>query len=112
MASISPGRLTLLCDLHKNVVGDSVRVTGILKKHDMANDLIVIDYDGSQAEISIKNIYDFVYINGDLIQCIGEVTEKAVMGMPKIEARILRTVNTLDMDLYYRVVTYLNEKIR
>ncbi|GAA5799957.1 telomere-capping, CST complex subunit-domain-containing protein [Helicostylum pulchrum] len=108
MSTVPSARLVLLKDVKECRNGDSIRVTGLWKKYDAGIDLAVIQYDGHEVQVDTAHIDHIWPIEGDIVQCIGEVTEEATFGTVRMCARIIRIVNTLNLDLYEKVVQLRN----
>ncbi|KAG2207501.1 hypothetical protein INT47_004249 [Mucor saturninus] len=107
MEGVVSARLVPFRDLDKCVKGESVRLTGIWKKYDQDTQMAVMRYDTYEAEVDTALLSTLPAI-GDIVQCIGEVIDEATFGMLRIQARIVRIVNTIELDLYERVVRLRN----
>ncbi|CAO3639629.1 unnamed protein product [Mucor hiemalis] len=101
---IPSAKLVLLKNAASCKKGDSVGITGILKKYNPNNNIAVIHYDGFEAEVDTSKLVQDVPAKGDVLQCLGEVIEEATFGILRIQARIIRQVNTLHLDLYEKTV--------
>ncbi|KAG2234299.1 hypothetical protein INT48_000749 [Thamnidium elegans] len=80
MSTVPSARLVLLKDVKECRTGDSIRVTGLWKKYDAGIDLAVIQYDGHEVQVDTTHIDRIWPTEGDIVQCIGEVTEEMGKG--------------------------------
>ncbi|KAG2197095.1 hypothetical protein INT46_008696 [Mucor plumbeus] len=110
MSSVPSARLVLFKHLEKCQKGESIRVTGLWKAYDETNNTAIIYYDNVQAKINLDQIDQIIPQKGEVVQCIGEVME-AFDNLTQIRARIIRSVNTIDMELYEKVVELRNSVI-
>lgn len=107
---IPSAKLVLLKNAASCKKGDSIRITGILKKYNTSNNIALVHYDGYEVEVDTSQLAQEVPAIGDVIQCLGEVIEEATFGILRMQARIIRQVNTLHLDLYETTVE-LRDKI-
>ncbi|KAI8048601.1 telomere-capping, CST complex subunit-domain-containing protein [Gilbertella persicaria] len=111
MSKVPSAKIVLLKDLSGCQVGESVRVTGIWTRYDADKSIAVIQYNDIEVEIDISQAQDQTILpEGDVVQCLGEI-EKKTSDITRIHARIIRSVNTLDMELYERAVELRNKII-
>ncbi|GAN08134.1 hypothetical protein MAM1_0190d07641 [Mucor ambiguus] len=110
MSNVPSARLMLFKDLTKCKTGDSVRVTGLWQAYDDITNTALMEYDNVKATISLEQIDQILPQAGDVVQCIGEIMEMSKDAI-QIQARIVRSVNTIDMELYEKVVELRNSVI-
>ncbi|KAI9272500.1 hypothetical protein BY458DRAFT_508961 [Sporodiniella umbellata] len=109
MSEIPSGKMVLLRNLHQSRKGDSVRITGVWKN--TGEGLGLLCYDGVEVEIRAQDGW-CIPGEGDLVQCIGELTEEPTFGILRMNARIIRTVNGMDMELYEKVAGLVNQTLK
>ncbi|KAI8877543.1 hypothetical protein K501DRAFT_260227 [Backusella circina FSU 941] len=109
MSNVPSGKFMLLNKLNTCKAGDSVRVVGMWKSYDKEKTIALLSYKDSNAEVSLTLTDNELPREGDTVQCIGEVMEEELFGIARIQARTIRVVNTLDMDLYERVLMLRNK---
>ncbi|KAI8378261.1 telomere-capping, CST complex subunit-domain-containing protein [Choanephora cucurbitarum] len=111
MSKVPSAKLVLLKDLANCQVGDSVRITGIWTEYDSNSNIAMIQYNDVEAEIDVSQAQEQVsFDEGELVQCLGEITNKTTEAT-QVRARIVRSVNTLDMELYEKAVELRNKII-
>ncbi|ORE07046.1 hypothetical protein BCV72DRAFT_227389 [Rhizopus microsporus var. microsporus] len=108
MTDIPSGKLVLLRDLHKCRKGDTVRITGIWEVQEGFTG--ILSYEGIEVEVRMDYQAD-ISLNGHLVQCIGEILEEPTFGILRINGRILRNVDMLDMELYEKVTDLVNKTL-
>ncbi|KAL0139373.1 telomere-capping, CST complex subunit-domain-containing protein [Mucor lusitanicus] len=110
MSNVPSARLVLFKDLANCKTGDSVRVTGLWQAYDDTTNTALMEYDNVKANIRLEQIDQPLPQAGDVVQCIGEIMEM-LSNTAQIQARIVRSVNTIDMELYEKVVELRNSVI-
>ncbi|KAL7319185.1 hypothetical protein PS15m_002353 [Mucor circinelloides] len=110
MSNVPSARLVLFKDLTKCKTGDSVRVTGLWQAYDDTSNTALMEYDNVKATVHLEQIDQLLPRKGDVVQCIGEIMETSNNAI-QIQARIVRSVNTIDMELYEKVVKLRNSVI-
>ncbi|CAO3625294.1 unnamed protein product [Mucor fragilis] len=110
MSNVPSARLVLFKDLAKCKTGDSVRVTGLWQAYDNTTNTALMAYDNVEATILLEQTDQPLPQTGDVVQCIGEIMEMS-SNATQIQARIVRCVNTIDMELYEKVVELRNSVI-
>ncbi|KAK4515705.1 uncharacterized protein ATC70_010658 [Mucor velutinosus] len=110
MSNVPSARLVLFKDLTKCKTGDSVRVTGLWQAYDDTTNTALMEYDNVKAIIHLDQIDQLLPQTGDVVQCIGEIMEMS-SNPTQIQARIIRSVKTIDMELYEKVVELRNSVI-
>ncbi|KAG0168867.1 hypothetical protein DFQ28_004486 [Apophysomyces sp. BC1034] len=88
----------------------SVRVTGKLVSFDPAADRAVIEHKNARLAISTELIDAFPFEQGVMTQFIGEL-HRGQDHMPLLQARVVRNVDTLDMDLYEKVIVAIRSNL-
>ncbi|KAL9556065.1 hypothetical protein MBANPS3_002061 [Mucor bainieri] len=110
MSNVPCARIVLFRDLAKYKTGDSVRVTGLWQAYDDTTNTALMEYDNVKATIRLEQIDQPLPQTGDVAQCIGEIMEMS-NNATQIQARIVRSVNTIDMELYEKAVRLRNSVI-
>ncbi|KAI8640590.1 telomere-capping, CST complex subunit-domain-containing protein [Parasitella parasitica] len=110
MSNVPSARLVLFKDLKNYREGDSVRITGLWEVYDESKNTATLRYNDVEAIINLSQVDQIIAQKGDLVQCIGEIMEVA-NGSTVLQARIIRCVNTIDMELYEKVVELRNKVI-
>ncbi|CAO3681784.1 unnamed protein product [Rhizopus stolonifer] len=70
----------------------------------------ILSFDGIDVEIRTVEKTQ-IPLNGDLVQCIGEMTEEPTFGILRMQARITRVMNGIDIELYEKVAELLNKTL-
>ncbi|KAI8093329.1 telomere-capping, CST complex subunit-domain-containing protein [Halteromyces radiatus] len=106
MTTVSPGKLVLLQDLIQDPQrydNTSIRITGRLVNFQPANNIAIIEYKQSSLQLDTELI-DIGMNTGTMVQCIGEVKYDQQLGQLVLKPRIIRDVDSLDMNLFEKTV--------
>ncbi|KAL1932831.1 hypothetical protein VTP01DRAFT_8509 [Rhizomucor pusillus] len=81
---------------------ESVRVKGELIE--VATDKAVIEYEGVSLTLNLEYIDTIDYSIGTMIECFGDIINDKQSNEIMLQPRIIRNLDTLDMELHDRVI--------
>ncbi|SAM05674.1 hypothetical protein [Absidia glauca] len=108
MSSVPSGKPVLLQDLVANADlydNTSIRVTGKLT---LLENTAMVEYKHASLRLNTE-LVDVSAPTGAMIQCIGEVKYDVNVGQLVLTPRILKMVETMDMEIYEKAVKLLNQ---
>ncbi|KAI7903827.1 telomere-capping, CST complex subunit-domain-containing protein [Cokeromyces recurvatus] len=108
MINVASAKLILLKDVGQCQKNDSVRITGIWKSYNPDKQIAIIEYNDDHVEIDTSHLTSIPYFEDEVIQCVGEISNQ---NPTCINARFIRSMNTIDMDLYEKVIELRNKVI-
>jgi hypothetical protein len=88
--------------------GHPVRLVGRLHSHSLDNDTLIIEYRGHQCPVSTSAIAPQDWASITQVEVFGDLL---VLGEDNllVEARLVKSINEADLDIYERVVPILSE---
>ncbi|KAI8335946.1 telomere-capping, CST complex subunit-domain-containing protein [Chlamydoabsidia padenii] len=114
MSTVPSGKPVLLQDLVTNAqqyTNTSIRVTGMLRYYDPIQNSATMEYKQASLRLNTELVDVHAPIDA-MIQCIGEVDYDEGLDQLVLKPRILRKVETMDMEIYEKSVSLLNQYLQ